>query len=277
MIQGFQKEMSQEKTQIERRISIPRNFTVDQHHTIFADQNVFGTEISVHKAFSRGFDTQGLRHKHFLQSGMTRSGGEQVRVQPQLTEVCRGIELLAEHVVNPGSTVDFPYEPSGRFGVTGAAVCIHKQLFPIRESFAEKLHAEIVRFRIRESKLGHSAGHEPSYILKIIPLAHIAADIREPIVLDFEFCQRPFDYELFCAVFYQVDFARDAAVQGREPCAGVADVTVASQNLDKFHRAAHGKATAVRPGLVEKSMLGSNAIGALSNCWGTDIRLHPAP
>ena len=81
-VERFQKKMIQQESRIERRISKPGRFAIEQHQSLPADENILGAEITMHQRQRRPAQPLRLLLEQAPQLRMTRAGREKVRLRP---------------------------------------------------------------------------------------------------------------------------------------------------------------------------------------------------
>ena len=106
MEEPFQKKVGQHETDVEGWIAIPRHFAIEDYHPIPADEDVFRTEIPMHKAFGGGGKTLGLGSKQVFQLGMAPAGCQEVRLQAELVETGMAAEQGDRLRIPEGVPVD---------------------------------------------------------------------------------------------------------------------------------------------------------------------------
>jgi hypothetical protein len=115
-MQRLEKEMIQEKCDVEDRIAVPRNFAVQQYHAVAANQYVLGAEISMHQRFSRGFNPPRLGIEERAQRRMPLSCGEQIRLDAKLVKILRCVELFQQSFITGCAAMDFTQDAPGEPG-----------------------------------------------------------------------------------------------------------------------------------------------------------------
>src|SRR5438132_2258880 len=105
-MQGLQKQVVEEKGDIESRIAEPGDLAIEQDRALGADEDILGTEVAVDETKARVCQALRFLVKENAQKRMTIARGHEVGFDTELAELRRGGETGAGIGVVPGAALD---------------------------------------------------------------------------------------------------------------------------------------------------------------------------
>src|SRR5688572_8767208 len=140
--------MIEQESGVERRIPEPGRFTIEQHQSLRADENVLRAEIAVHQGQSRPAQALRLLLEQAPQLRMTQAGREEIRFDPQRKEVRPGLKSRLDFSVPPRRAMKGRHEPRGTDCILFPGYATKQLRLPIREFLVEELHREQAGLRV---------------------------------------------------------------------------------------------------------------------------------
>ena len=198
----FEQQVIEDEGEVERRIAIPRAFSIEKNGPFRADQDVLRTEIAMDQRAPRG--DRGGGHQCACSCGATNPacaacGGHQIGVEPHAPGTARRSESAPRcragrrwrHGCGPSTS----HPPAAAVRVSGA-VAFDQQFFPDRifRRRQARLIAKAPATAVLAQDLRHRARHDSCRPRASIPLpSDCAPPAHAPVCGDLEAGQRTFD------------------------------------------------------------------------------------
>jgi hypothetical protein len=212
--QAFQQQMVETERQIERRITPPRAFGVEEDRPLRTAQNVLGADIAMHQRTLVGLRRGEQCLKPRRQIRMGARGGQQVRLQPDRIEDLIGGELPRHNRIGGRRRMN-AYQPvrhgasKGRIGV--AVVQLRLPQLMVRR--VEEPHGQRPRGGVLAEQVRRGTWHSLIGAAHPARLIEIAAHRRPPIRSHAQLRQRPLHADRTTRQVDAPDIRRHAARQ----------------------------------------------------------------